>query len=119
MGRPTAQAQNTIDKLKAAGFKRREFRVTTTRKYIGRHPNTGIRSYEYGDVTIDLRADKERQLELAQAMADQGLHVLMYRNKNGQMGYPTILNAYWATPGLYLMDFGKTDEYGLAITRKL
>lgn len=116
---PTRQAQNAIDKLKAAGFKRREFRVRTDRRYIGRHPDTGRQMFEYGDVSISLRAPKIRQFQLVRQMAEQGLHINLYQFEDGHLAYPHVYDVYWLKPGIYLEIAGQVNEYGLPIRRKL
>lgn len=119
MPRPTAQAQSAIEKLKAAGLKRREFRVATERRYIGKHPNTGKQTYEYGDVVITVFSPKLRQLQLARAMAAQGLHVTIYQFEDGRIACPNIMDVHWLPTGVFLEIFGNVDKNGLLIKYKL
>jgi hypothetical protein len=120
MPRPTAQAQNTINKLLSAGWKRNQFSVRTERINFRRHPDTGKQVYEYGDVIISLRnSSKSERSRKAKAMADQGLHIELYQFANGHWAYPFVADVYWLKPGVYIKREGQIDKYGLSIVRKV
>lgn len=93
---PTAQAQTAIDALRAAGFKRSEFKVKTER--IWRKDSEGRRFYEYGDATITILAKKDRQIELVPAMLKSGLTICQpyYNDKTGerQIAWPIVTSRY-------------------------
>lgn len=67
------QSKRAIDKMKAAGFKRSEFRVRTETKSY--KMNDGRRAYEYGDALISCHASRDRQMEMIDAMVEAGLNV--------------------------------------------
>jgi hypothetical protein len=80
----TNQAKRAIAKMKAAGWKRSEFKVRTdTRVY----QKNGRRIREYGDALIMLRASKSEQYRKIGAMLAEGLDVMVISNKDGGLGY--------------------------------
>ena len=48
------QTQRAIGAMKASGFDRHDFKARVERHYIGRHPETGRKLYEYGDAIVYL-----------------------------------------------------------------
>ena len=92
MGNITAQAQDAINRLKAAGWKRNQFSVKTRRLYVGRN-TAGKAMYEYGGAIISLRnSSKEKALSKVISMATQGFHVSIYKFKNGHFGWPNVID---------------------------
>ncbi|KKN29319.1 hypothetical protein LCGC14_0845290 [marine sediment metagenome] len=75
MARQTEQVKRAIKALKNAGYARKEFSVQVERIYQGLHPETKKAMYAYGNAEVYIRASIKRQLELAQAVADNGISV--------------------------------------------
>ena len=86
------QSQRMIDALKKAGYKRSEFQVRTARQYCGRDWR-GRPAYEYGDAQILVFASKERQFELLEAVAQQGIDIVICV-LDGRNCYPSYKDAH-------------------------
>lgn len=71
------QTKNAVEKLKKAGLKRNQFRVQVQRNYIGRHPETGKQSFEYGNVNIFIRDLSISGIDWAKKIAETGLYVII------------------------------------------
>lgn len=81
----TIQAKRAIQALLKAGYKRDEFSVRTKIHRLG----SGRGQYEYGDPTIIVWADKERQMELAPKVVEQGIGVQIdVECSTGRVFYP-------------------------------
>ena len=79
------QTKQAVDALLNAGYNRSEFCCRTPRNSRG----------EYELPRILVWASKERQLELAEAVAAAGLNVYVYKNKaTGHYGWPAYELAY-------------------------
>lgn len=85
-GRPTEQAKRAIDGLKAAGLRRREFRVRTERHKVGRY-------VEYGDARIGVYCFGERAAEVTPALLAQGFGVTQIR-REGQVRFLLVSTDY-------------------------
>lgn len=72
-GKPTIQAKTAIDGLKAAGFLRNEFSVTTKQLW-----RDGGKFYEYGDAQISMRCHTSKIVEFTPNLLAQGFHVEYY-----------------------------------------
>ena len=96
------QTRDAINSLKAAGFKRNEFRVRTERR---RFIHLAQEVVEYGDAIITIWANRERQLSLVDAMIENGLDVILYRKPDGTLSYPYVKLAIGET--------GKKREFSL------
>jgi len=94
-GKPTAQCQRAIDALKAAGYKRNEFRCRT--KWESEYQG-------YGNASITVWASKERQRELAIEVAKQGIQVLFIM-KDGELGFPLYYEH--EPPGIVVLDLDR------------
>lgn len=99
----TNQAKRAIGCMRAAGYRRGEFRVQTERKVTRRDYR---RCVEYGDAKIFVDgATRERQMKLVDAVLDAGVNVTVTIMPDGRWGYPT----YELAPAGYLGRLGVID----------
>lgn len=86
------QTKTAVERLKAAGLKRKEFAARCeVRRFTYKDQSGANRQMtEYGDVSINLWPSLERQLALVPALLANGLNVTMFRKKDGTYSYPLV-----------------------------
>jgi hypothetical protein len=94
--------------MKAAGFKRSEFRVRTE---IRRFTYRGRRCREYGDAYIYTHGSKvlpkNELIEMIPYILSAGLDVRVYILKTGEISTPMIIDNHRVCGHLILRDFRK------------
>jgi hypothetical protein len=108
MGFVTNQVKRVVDALKAAGFKRSEFRVNVNRHMVKGW--NGHRYAEYGDACIVVLADAETQFAHLPAVLEQsGIDVSIWRTGTG-WSYPHYAQSSSSRKGqLIITDMSQTE----------
>lgn len=109
----TSQCKWAIERLKEAGFKRSEFSCRTEITKI----TIGDKTYsEYGGVNVYIKANKSRQLDLADKLA-KNFRVTVFRLENGSLSRPFV--EYASGNGLFYCDLKEKDKHGFNVYHKI
>lgn len=98
----TEQTKNAIKAMLESGFNRSDFSARVERIYQGKHPETGKAMYAYGNVEVDMKCHKDITIANAEAMADNGLHVIIPKKSDGTLSWPLV--KYNGRSGVWLWD---------------